>query len=170
MTNGLLERPVVYLAGEIHTGWRTDLASLITERDLDLELVGPVTDHAASDGCGREILGAAGSPFAIDHVSAGINAVRTRSLLDACHVVVARFWGQREYFEWNSAFDAGLAIALGKPLITIHPSELDHPLKEIDRAALAVARTLDEAAHVLDYALADLTVGAATARTGASVA
>jgi hypothetical protein len=39
-----------------------------------------------------------------------------------------------QYRQWNAAFDAGYAAALGKPLITLHPSEHDHALKEVDRA------------------------------------
>ena len=46
-------------------------------------------------------------------------------------MVVVRFGEQ--YRQWNAAFDAGYAAALGKPLITLHPPEHDHALKEVDR-------------------------------------
>jgi fumarate hydratase class II len=42
----------------------------------------------------------------------------------------------------NDSFPTAMhvAAALGKPLITLHPEQHDHALKEVDRAALAVAR------------------------------
>jgi YtoQ family protein len=59
-------------------------------------------------------------------------------LIEKADVVVVRFGEQ--YRQWNAAFDAGFAAALRKPLITLHPPEHDHSLKEVDRAAQAVAR------------------------------
>ena len=44
-----------------------------------------------------------------------MNAVRTEPLLRRADVVVVRF-GEK-YKQWNAAFDAGYAAALGKPLI-----------------------------------------------------
>jgi YtoQ family protein len=83
-----------------------------------------------------------------------VNAIRTRTLIDKADVVVVRFGEQ--YRQWNAAFDAGCAAALGKPLITLHPAEHDHALKEVDRAALAVAREPEQVVDVLKYALAGL--------------
>lgn len=136
---------------------------------LGLQFVGPVTDHDASDRCGADILGVTGSSFVVDQAGAGINAIRTRTLLRACDIVVARFSRRHEFYEWNSAFDAGLAFALGKPVITLHPEELDHPLKEVDRGALAVARDISQVAELLDYAFRDVAAGvriAALTRSG----
>src|SRR5437660_12347467 len=48
---------------------------------------------------------------------------------------------------WNGPFDAGYAAALGKRLITLPPPEHDHALKEVDRAALAVARKPEQVAE-----------------------
>ena len=42
----------------------------------------------------------------------------------------------------------------GKPLITLHPTEHDHALKEVDRAALAVCREPEQVVAVLGYAVA----------------
>jgi hypothetical protein len=56
-----------------------------------------------------------------------------------------------QYRQWNAAFDAGYAAALGKPLVTLHPPEHDHALKEVDRAALAVAREPDQVVDLLRY-------------------
>ena len=53
----------VYLSGEIHTDWRQQLAAGIATADLPVTLVGPITDHAASDACGVRILGDETEPF-----------------------------------------------------------------------------------------------------------
>jgi YtoQ family protein len=47
---------------------------------------------------------------------------------------VVRFGEQ--YRQWNAAFDAGYAAALGKPLITLHPPEHDHALNTVMSADL----------------------------------
>jgi YtoQ family protein len=137
----------VYLSGEIHTDWRERVEQGAAE--LDVEFSGPVTDHAASDDCGAAILGPEDNPFWKDHLGAGVNAIRTRTLLEAADVVVVRFGEQ--YRQWNAAFDAGMASALGKPLITLHPESHDHALKEVDRAALAVAREPEQVVDILRY-------------------
>ena len=56
-----------------------------------------------------------------------------------------------KYKLWNAAFDAGYAAALGKPLVTLHDPELTHPLKEVDAAAMAVARTPEQVVSILEY-------------------
>lgn len=141
----------VYLSGEIHTDWRQRIEQGATAAGLDVAFTGPVTDHAASDDCGAAILGEQAEPFWRDHLGAGVNAVRTRTLLEQADVVVVRF-GEK-YRQWNAAFDAGIAAALGKPLVTLHPSEHDHALKEVDRAALAVAREPEQVVSILRYVL-----------------
>lgn len=142
----------VYLSGEIHTDWRARIANALAEEELDVELSAPVTDHAASDDCGEAILGAQPSTFWRDHIGAGVNAIRTRTLIEQADVVVVRFGD--EYRQWNAAFDAGYAAALGKPIITLHPPEHDHALKEINRAALATAREPEQVVEILRYAIA----------------
>jgi YtoQ family protein len=142
----------VYLSGEIHTDWREQIERGVADAGLDFTFSSPVTDHAASDDCGVATVGAAGAegiPFWKDHVGAGVNAIRTRTLLEKADVVVVRFGEQ--YRQWNAAFDAGYASALGKPLITLHPEQHDHALKEVDRAALAVAREPKQVVDVLRY-------------------
>ena len=66
-------------------------------------------------------------------------------------MVVVRF-GEK-YKQWNAAFDAGFAAALGKPLIVMHDKSLTHPLKEVDAAALAVAETPEQIVAVLNYVI-----------------
>ena len=141
----------VYLAGEVHSDWRDRIRITADERGLPLELTAPITDHASSDDCGVATLGGESNTFWHDHKGAKVNAIRTRTLLDRADVVVARFGEQ--YRQWNAAFDAGFASALGTPLITLHPEEHDHALKEVDAAALAVARTPEQVVDVLDYVI-----------------
>jgi YtoQ family protein len=142
---------VVYLAGEIHSDWRDRIAAGVAEAGLPVVLTHPVTDHPASDDCGVAILGSEDDKFWHDHKGAGVNAIRTGTLLREADVVVVRF-GDR-YKQWNAAFDAGQAAALGTPLITLHPPEHDHALKEVDRAALAVAREPEQVVAILRYAI-----------------
>lgn len=140
----------VYLSGEIHTDWRDVIARGLAEADLPVELTAPVTDHAASDDCGVAILGDQPDPFWKDTLGAKLNAVRTRTLLEGADVVVVRF-GEK-YRQWNAAFDAGYATALGKPLIVVQPPEFDHALKEVDATAL-VAREPEQVIDLLRYAI-----------------
>lgn len=140
-----------YLSGEIHTDWRERIEAGARDAGLDVVFSSPVTDHAASDDCGVAILGDEDSSFWKDHVGAGVNAIRTRTLIERADVVVVRFGEQ--YRQWNAAFDAGYAAALGKALITLHPEQHDHPLKEVDRAALAVAREPEQVVDILRYVL-----------------
>lgn len=141
----------VYLAGEVHSDWRDRIRASANERGLPLEFTAPVTDHASSDDCGAATLGDESTPFWHDHKGAKVNAIRTRTLLNRADVVVVRF-GEK-YRQWNAAFDAGFACALGTPLITLHPEEHDHALKEIDGAALAVARVPEQVVDVLEYVI-----------------
>src|SRR6266487_5946296 len=99
----------VYLSGEIHSDWRERIADGISTAGLDIELLAPVTDHAASDDAGASILGEEAKPFWRDHKGAGLNAIRTRTLLERADVVVVRFGDK--YKQWNAAFDAGYAAA-----------------------------------------------------------
>jgi YtoQ family protein len=141
----------VYLSGEIHSGWRERIAEGVREAGLPVELLAPVTDHAASDDVGVDILGPEGNSFWKDHKGAGVNAVRTQTLLRRADVVVVRF-GDR-YRQWNAAFEAGYAAALGKPIVTLHDGELTHALKEVDRAAMATAETPEQVVEILRYAI-----------------
>ena len=58
-----------------------------------------------------------------------------------------------KYKQWNAAFDAGYAAALGKPMVTLHPTEHDHALKEVDAAASAVARAPEQVVQALAYVI-----------------
>ena len=101
----------VYLAGEIHSDWREQIAAGAEQAGLDVTFTSPVTDHSASDDVGVAILGDEDDAFWKDHKGAGVNAIRTQTLIRAADVVVVRF-GEK-YKQWNAAFDAGYAAALG---------------------------------------------------------
>jgi YtoQ family protein len=139
----------VYLSGEIHTDWREQITT--GAQGLDVTFSAPVTDHGASDDCGVAILGAEDRKFWHDHKGAMINAIRTRKGIEDADVVVVRFGDQ--YKQWNAAFDAGFAAALGKSLIILHGPDHAHALKEVDAAALAVAETPAQVVEILRYVL-----------------
>ena len=95
-----------------------------------------MTNHAASDDCGVAILVAEPDKFWHDNKGANVNAIRTRTLISKADIVAVRF-GEK-YKQWNAAFDAGYAAALGKAIIVTHDPDHQHALKEVDAAALAV--------------------------------
>ncbi len=139
----------VYLSGEIHTDWREQI---IADADgLDVEFSSPVTDHGASDDCGVTILGAEPNKYWHDHKGAMVNAIRTRKGISDADVVVVRFGDK--YKQWNAAFDAGYAAALGKSIIVLHGADHQHALKEVDAAALAVAEEPAQVVEILRYVL-----------------
>ena len=139
----------VYLAGEIHTNWREDIAHGC--KGLDVEFTAPVTDHDSSDDCGVAIMGPEKDKFWHDNKGAKLNAIRTRKAIEDADIVVVRF-GEK-YKQWNAAFDAGQAYAMGKSLIIIHQDEHQHPLKEVDAAALAVVKSPLQVSQILKYIL-----------------
>jgi len=137
----------IYLSGEIHTDWRDQIIN--GTKDLDISFFSPVTDHAASDDCGSRILGSEDNDFWHDKKGAQINAIRTNNGIKSADIVVVRF-GEK-YKQWNAAFDAGYAAALGKALIILHAKDVSHALKEVDAAALAVAETPEQVINILKY-------------------
>ncbi len=141
----------VYLSGEIHTAWREEIEAAVKTAGLPVSFAAPVTNHPASDDCGVSILGAEQNKFWHDNKGANINAIRTRTLIEKADVVVVRFGDK--YKQWNAAFDAGYAAALGKALIVMHGPDHQHALKEVDAAALAVTETPAQVADILRYVI-----------------
>ena len=139
----------VYLAGEIHSDWRGEIEKGVVDENLPVEILAPVTDHPASDNVGVDILGEETSDFWKDHKGGKINAIRTRTLIEQSDIVVVKF-GEK-YRQWNVAFDAGYASAMGKKLIVIHPEEHTHALKEVDAEALAVCQNPQQVIEILKY-------------------
>ena len=139
----------VYLSGEIHTSWREEIMALCD--GLNVHFSAPVTDHGNSDDCGVAIMGAEDTKFWHDHKGAKLNAIRTRKLIEEADIVVVRFGDK--YKQWNAAFDAGYASAMGKSLVVMHGADHQHALKEVDAAALAVVETPEQVAQILRYVL-----------------
>ncbi len=138
----------IYLSGEIHTDWREKIIEGCRAHDLDVSFASAVTDHDASDAAG-DVLGEETKPFWRDHKSAKVNAIRIKTLIENCDLAIIRFGDK--YKQWNAAFDAGYCAALGTPYITLHGEEIIHPLKEVDAAALAWAKTPEQVVEILKY-------------------
>jgi len=141
----------VYLAGEIHTGWRDEIIDLCNKEKLDIKFTSPVTDHEASDNCGVEILGEEEKNMWKDRKGANINSIRTKKSIQDSDVVIVKF-GEK-YKQWNAAFDAGYASALNKSIIVIHNEDHLHALKEVNAAASAVAFDQKQVVRILKYVL-----------------
>ena len=138
----------VYLSGEIHTDWREKIEQGAQAANLPVEFTSAVTNHEASDAAG-DVLGAEADGFWRDHKSAKVNAIRTKTLIEMSDIAVIRFGDK--YKQWNAAFDAGICAALGKPYITLHDEDIIHPLKEVDGAAMAWAKTPEQVVELLGY-------------------
>ena len=139
----------VYLSGEIHTDWRDKIIQ--GSQGLEISFNMPVTNHSASDDFGVNILGAEEKKYWHDKKSAQINSIRIRAGIEQSDIIVVRF-GEK-YKQWNAAFDAGYAAALGKSLIIMHAPDISHALKEVDAAALAVTETPEQVVSILKYVL-----------------
>lgn len=140
---------VIYAAGEIHTDWRDELRSRLEALDVDAHVVGPQEVHDRSDSVGEDILGPQPGPRYRDLTGAQVNTLRTRVLMQRADVCVAYFGPK--YRQWNTASDAGAAVAHGLPLILVRPEEHLHALKELDALASLTVETLEQAAQALAY-------------------
>ena len=142
----------VYLSGEIHTDWRHQIMNGAASHKLPVVFTSAVTNHEASDAAG-DMLGAESNNFWRDHKSSKVNGIRTKSMINKCDIAVVRFGDK--YKQWNAAFDAGCCAALGKPYITLHDEDIIHPLKEVDAAAMAWAKTTEQVVEILKYVTGD---------------
>lgn len=141
----------VFLSGEIHSNWRQQIIDECKNLSLAIEFLTPVTTHEASDNVGVDILGPESDNFWKDHKAAKINAFRIKTGIQKADLVIIKF-GEK-YRQWNAAFDAGQAAALGKPYIVINPEEFTHALKEVDAQAMASARNENQVVQILRYLL-----------------
>ena len=142
----------VYLSGEIHTDWRQQIIDGAAKEQLPVSFTSAVTDHEASDAAG-DMLGVESDNYWRDMKSSRVNQIRTRTLIEMSDLVVVRFGDK--YKQWNAAFDAGYCAALGIPYITLHEEDIIHPLKEVDGAAMAWARTPAQVVEILKYVTSD---------------
>ncbi|MBT2690522.1 YtoQ family protein [Bacillus sp. ISL-47] len=139
----------VYLAGEIHSNWRSELKEKAKSLQLPIHFAGPMENHDRSDMIGEEILGKQPDAIFRDEAASSINNLRTQLLMQKSDLVIALF-GEK-YKQWNTAMDASAAVTLGKPLILIRPKELHHPLKELSSKANVTVETVNQALKVLSY-------------------
>ena len=141
---------LVYLSGEIHSDWRQQIVDGAKQLNLPVSFCSANIDHEASDAAG-DFLGPPSEGFWRDHKSSKVNGIRSHKLLRTCDIAVIRFGDK--YKQWNAAFDAGYASALGKSLIILHGADHAHALKEVDAAALAVAEEPAQVVQILTYVL-----------------
>lgn len=125
------------------------IAAGVNRHKLPIQLVTPNTSHEDSDDCGAIILGMETERRNWDAIGARMNSIRTQTAIRDADIVVVRFGDK--YRQWNAAFDAGYATALSKPLITLHPPELSHMLKEVNAAASAVCTDPVQVVQTLAY-------------------
>ena len=141
----------IFISGEIHSDWREQTETSLKAANLPVNLTSPNTEHAAGDDCGDRLLGAEDHSFWNDHKASIINSMRIRNLIEKADIIVVRFGDK--YKQWNAAFNAGYAAALGNSIITLHDPELSPALKEVDGAATAVTQTPEEVVNILKYVI-----------------
>ncbi len=144
-----MEHITIYAAGEIHSDWRNELRAALQSRGVRATVVGPQEVHERSDSIGEDVLGEQPGPRYRDLMGARFNTLRTRILMRRADAVVA-FFGPK-YRQWNTATDAGAAVASGLPLVLVRDSELIHALKELDALATVTVETLAQAADAIAY-------------------
>ncbi|HBD96583.1 MAG TPA: hypothetical protein DC060_00110 [Gemmatimonadetes bacterium] len=140
---------VIYAAGEIHSDWRVALRDHLQAAGVDAELVGPQEDHDRSDDIGEQILGKQPNPLYRDLQGARVNTLRTHVLMQRADLAVAYFGPK--YKQWNTASDAGFALASGLPLVMVRSQEHVHALKELDALATLTVETIEQAAQAIAY-------------------
>jgi YtoQ family protein len=139
----------IYLAGEIHSDWRDTFRALLSERGIEATFLGPQEEHELSDDIGERILGKRPNDRYRDLEGARVNTLRTRVHLRYADLVVACFTDK--YRQWNTAADAGQAVAAGIPLVLVRSEEHVHALKELDALADLTVETLAQAAEAVAY-------------------
>lgn len=143
----------IYLAGEIHSDWRSEIKGLATELKLPISFKGPMENHSKSDNIGEQILGEQPNAVLTDEAASSINNLRTQIWIKKADLVIALF-GEK-YKQWNTAMDASRAIEAGIPVILIRPEKLHHALKELANKAQVVVETPEQAVKALEYVFAE---------------
>jgi YtoQ family protein len=139
----------IYLAGEIHSDWRDRFRAALEERGIEATFLGPQESHDRSDDIGELILGKQPDDRYRDLMGARVNTLRTRVHLRHADLAVACFTDK--YRQWNTASDAGAAVAAGIPLVLVRPEEFIHALKELDAQADLTVESLEQAAEAVAY-------------------
>lgn len=146
-----MDELTIYLAGEIHSGWRDELRDLLNSKSLsaDIDLVGPQEAHDRSDDIGEDVLGPQPNARYRDLLGGQVNNLRRRIQMNRADLVVAYFGP--DYRQWNTAADAGAAAALDVPVILVRDPAHLHALKDLDAFAAVTVETLAQAADVIAY-------------------
>jgi len=144
-----MDEIVIYAAGEIHSDWRMELRRHLQKLDVEAVLLGPRELHERSDSVGEDILGGQPGPRYRDLMGARVNTLRTRVLMQRADMCVAYFGPK--YKQWNTAADAGAAVANDLPLVLVRAEEHVHALKELDALATLTVETLEQAAQAIAY-------------------
>ena len=139
----------IYAAGEIHSDWRDDRRRHLDTLEGEGEIMGPQEVHDRSDDVGEDSLGEQPDARYRDLQGARVNTLRTRVLMQRAELCVAYFGPK--YKQWNTAADAGAAVALGLPLVLVRAEEHVHALKELDALATLTVETLEQAAQAIAY-------------------
>lgn len=135
--------------GEIHSDWRQVIKDGVAAKNLPVSLTSPNTNHSESDDCAAIILGMEEKRSNWDSIGARMNSIRNKTLIEDADIVVVKFGDK--YRQWNAAFDAGYASALQKSIITIHPPNLGHMLKEVNASAQVVCEDASQVVDTLAY-------------------
>jgi len=130
-----MDEIVIYAAGEIHSDWRDELRAHLKDLDVDAEIVGPQETHDRSDSVGEDILGKQPGPMYRDLMGARVNTLRTRVLMQRAELCVAYFGPK--YKQWNTASDAGAAVARGDRLVFL-AADTFAPAKTLRAASRAM--------------------------------
>ncbi len=109
----------------------------------------PEDNLVRSDSVGEDILGEQPGPRYRDLMGARVNTLRARTLFRRAELGVAYFGPK--YRQWNTATDAGAAVASGLPLILVRDGEPIHALEELDALAALTVETLEQAAAAVAY-------------------
>lgn len=144
-----MEDILIYAAGEIHSNWRDELREHLKALGIEARITGPQEVHDRSDSVGEDILGTQPGPMYRDLMGARVNTLRTRVLMQRADMCIAYFGPK--YRQWNTASDAGAAVANGLPLVLVRADEHVHALKEIDALAALTVETLEQAAQAVAY-------------------
>lgn len=139
----------IYAAGEIHSDWRDRLRAHLARAGVDARVTGPQEVHERSDDVGEDILGEQPSARYRDLMGARVNTLRTRVLMRRADLAIAYFGPK--YKQWNTAMDAGFALALDLPVVLVRDAEHIHALKELDALASVTVETLEQAAQAVGY-------------------
>lgn len=93
-------RLTVYLAGEIHSEWRSDIKKKAEALNLPIDFVGPMEDHDRSDDIGEEILGSQPNAIFHDAAASSFNNLRTEVLLKKSRYCRSPFRGKVSTMEY----------------------------------------------------------------------